>query len=113
MKFILDKNKLNIIRMRSGRLCLELATGVCRERFRVLAEDILTLISGDVVSKNESVDIEVWEIKIGNEELWIVYEEGVGVITLESQSEGGDKVIANIKEVGFNFELIGFQPGNN
>lgn len=97
MQIFIDGKSLFVGRMSSGRLYIELTSAVGWEGFPGYAEEFVSIFSGRVVSRNDSVDTRVWGVSLNNEELRLVYEDFPVMITLESISDGGDKVIEAIK----------------
>lgn len=93
MSMLIDRKAFVIGRMSSGRLYAELTSEIGWEGFPDYAEKFVNMFSGRIVSKNDSVDCRVWGVLLNNQSLRLVYEDFPLMITLESQSDGGDEFI--------------------
>ncbi|WP_428555635.1 DUF3630 family protein [Pseudomonas edaphica] len=99
MKSFIDNKVFALGRMKSGRLYVELLSDVGWEGFPNYAEEFVKLFSGSITSRNDSVDTRVWGVIIKGQSLRLVYEDFPVMISLESQSEGGDRFIEGLREV--------------
>ena len=97
MKDFVDEKVFSLGRMRSGRLYVELTSDVGWEGFPNYAEEFVKLFSGEIISRSDSVDARVWEVIIKDQFLRLVYEDFPAMISLESQSEEGDRFIEELK----------------
>lgn len=91
-KFI-TKDHLCFGHMASGRRYIELTADVGWDEFPRYAEKFAQFFAGKIITRNNSVDILLWEITIQNELFHLVYEDFPTMISLESQSDGGDRFI--------------------
>ena len=99
MKRFIDDNVYALGRMKSGRLYAELISDVGWEGFPNYVEEFIKLFSGSIISKNDSVDTRVWGVIIKGQSLRLVYEDFPVMISLESQSEGGDRFVEELREI--------------
>lgn len=99
MKKFIDDDVYALGRMKSGRLCAELISDVGWEGFPDYAEKFIKLFSGSIISRSDSVDTRVWGVIIKGQPLRLVYEDFPVMISLESQSEEGDRFIEGLREV--------------
>lgn len=99
MKSFVDEKVFSLGRMKSGRLYVELTSDVGWEGFPNYVGEFVKLFSGRVISKNDSVDTRVWGVIINDRLLRLVYEDFPVMISLESQSEEGDRFIEGLREV--------------
>ena len=97
MPMLIDEKTFSIGSMRSGRLYADLTSEVGWEGFPSYAEAFVNMFFGEIVSRSDSVDTRVWGVSLNNESLRLVYEDFPVMITLESQSDGGDKFIEELK----------------
>ncbi|MET0774906.1 MAG: DUF3630 family protein [Pseudomonas mandelii] len=97
MLILIDEEVFSIGSMSSGRLYADLTSDVGWEGFPNYAEEFVNMFSGRIVSRSDSVDTRVWDILLNNESLRLVYEDFPVMITLESQSDGGDEFIEALK----------------
>lgn len=99
MKSFVDEKVFSLGRMKSGRLYVELTSDVGWDGFPNYANEFVKLFSGRIISKNDSVDTRVWGVIINGRLLRLVYEDFPVMISLESQSEEGDRFIEGLREV--------------
>lgn len=99
MKGFIDDKVYALGRMKSGRLYAELISDVGWEGFPNYAEEFIKLFSGSIISRNDAVDTRVWGVIIKGQSLRLVYEDFPVMISLESQSEGGDRFVEELREV--------------
>ncbi|VVP60963.1 DUF3630 family protein [Pseudomonas fluorescens] len=99
MKKFIDENVYSIGRMKSGKLYVELISDVGWEGFPDYAEEFIKQFSGSIINRNDSVDTRVWGVIIKGQSLRLVYEDFPVMISLESQSEGGDRFIEELREI--------------
>jgi hypothetical protein len=85
--------KLGISQMTSGRLCLSLSEEISWEAYPRYAEKIIEVCGGVVRGKTESPDIRIWNVVISQQELRLVYEDYPQLVSLESCSAGGDRLL--------------------
>ena len=89
---------LGIDRMSSGRLVLSLTTIVTWDEFPECANRLMSAIEGCVKRKSETVDIRIWNFEVNEVALNLVCEDFPQLISIESDSDAGDKEILVIKE---------------
>ena len=99
MKRFIDEGVYALGRMKSGRLYVELISDVGWEGFPDYAEEFIKLFSGGITSRSDSVDTRVWGLTIKGQSLRLVYEDFPVMISLESQSEEGDRFVEGLREV--------------
>jgi hypothetical protein len=99
MKKFIDEKVFSLGRMRSGRLYVELTSDVDWEDFPNYAEEFVKLFSGKIISRSDSIDTRVWGANIKDRLLRLVYEDFPVMISLESQSEEGDRFIEGLSEM--------------
>ncbi|AZE97661.1 hypothetical protein C4J95_0166 [Pseudomonas orientalis] len=104
MRKIIDEKVFSLGRMRSGRLYAELTSDVGWEGFPSYAEEFVKLFSGKIISRSDSVDTRVWGVIIEDLLLRLVYEDFPVMISLESQSEEGDRLMEKLKEISIKGE---------
>lgn len=97
MKNFIDEKVFSIGRMTSGRLFLELTSDIGWEGFPNYAQEFVKLLSGSVISRSDSVDTRIWGVMINNEILRLVYEDFPVMVSLESKSEEGDRIIEDLR----------------
>ena len=94
-KFIPEK--ISIITIASGHLCLELTEKVGWENFTIFAEQLVALLGGAVLNKADGVEICVWKIRLQDCELRLVYEDYPTMVSLESSSDAGDECLREVQ----------------
>lgn len=104
MRKIIDEKVFSLGRMRSGRLYAELTSDVGWEGLPSYAEEFVKLFSGKIISRSDSVDTRVWGVIIEDLLLRLVYEDFPVMISLESQSEEGDRLMEKLKEISIKGE---------
>ena len=82
--------------MKSGRFYAELNEKYSWEEFPIYAEEFSKLLSGEILSRNDSFDIRVWILLVEKVRLRLVYEDFPVMISLESQNEEGDLIIKSL-----------------
>lgn len=84
--------------MASGHLCLELTDKVDWNRFPAFAEGVLEKLGGQRLRMNNSVDMHLWEVRVDNAELRLVFDDFPTMVSLESSDDRGDEVLKRIFE---------------
>ena len=86
----LRTEKLSLLTMASGHLCLNLTESVGWGDFPAYADGLLRLLNGSVHTKADGVELCVWKVRFGSCELRLVYEDFPTMISLESSTDEGD-----------------------
>jgi hypothetical protein len=94
----LQTEQLALITMASGHLCLNLTESVGWEDFPAYAGELLRQLNGTVQSKADGVEICVWKVRLGNRELRLVYDDYPTMISLESSTDDGDSLLAELHQ---------------
>lgn len=97
MKELTEVSVLSLEMMSSGHSCLNLSSKVSWEGFSEYAEKILEKLGGVIYKKSDSPDVRVWDVLIQGELLRLVFDDFPTMVSLESKSESGDKVLLSIK----------------
>ena len=84
---------LGIHLMASGHRCLHLSERIGWEDFPDYAHDLLTLIQGSKVSVLDGPDMRLWKIQTEATELRLVYDDYPQMVSLESDTDAGDRVL--------------------
>lgn len=82
---------LNLFKMHSGDLSLQLSEQISWEAFPVYVAEVLKQIGGKVINKNDGIDMRIWNIEFEAWRLQIVYEDYPQMISIES-AEPNDQV---------------------
>lgn len=83
--------------MKSGHICLNLNNEITWDDFPEYAERLLSLVEGEIQEKTDAFDIRIWEVKIKTELFRLVFDDFPMMISLESLSDQGDKIIRKIQ----------------
>ncbi|MDH2433503.1 DUF3630 family protein [Pokkaliibacter sp. MBI-7] len=97
MRNLPKENLLTIEKMKSGRLCLNLNSYTEWEDFPEYAKKLANKLDANINSKIDSIDIRIWELKIKNEIVRLVFDDFPMLISLESTSKEGDILLSDIK----------------
>lgn len=84
---------LQLESMKSGHLALNLTSMVGWNAFPLYVNRLLALLGGSVLSKNDSVDIRVWEVAFAGVAVLCVYDDYPQMVSIESRDVGGDAVL--------------------
>jgi len=85
--------------MQSGSLCLNLSSRVGWDDFPDFVQKLLRNIGGEIIEKNDAVDIRVWNVDFNGEMLRIVWDDFPVMVSLESSSPSGDQKINEIFDI--------------
>ena len=80
----------------SGFLSLEMPSRLGRTLFPLWARWFCRRVGGRVEEKTATPEMTIWELTIEGEPMRLVWEKFPMGITLESESEGGDKIIQRL-----------------
>jgi hypothetical protein len=89
----LPLDALELKLMASGHVCLNLSERVSWEEFPGYANELLALLNGSTVSVTEGPDIRLWRVLVEHTELRLVYEDFPEMVSLESDSDLGDRLL--------------------
>ena len=90
--------KLIIVTMASGNLCLEITESVGRCQFPQFAEQIVAALDGLVLSRTDVVEMCLWRIQVQKCDFLLVYDDFPTMVSIEASSDGGDVLIPSIRE---------------
>jgi hypothetical protein len=102
---------LNISKMASGNLCLDLTEKINWEDFASYANSLVNILNGEIISKTVGFDLIIWEISVNGESFRLVFDDFPVMVTLESSSEQGDEQLLKIKD--YLMQIMGSGIGNN
>ena len=94
MTLLLDK--LEIERMNSGHLCLNLSDNISWDEFPSYASKLVKVCGGIINSKNDTAEIRIWGVDITDTHLRLVYEDYPQMVSLESDSDASDETIRRL-----------------
>jgi hypothetical protein len=92
----LNLDSLSIQRMASGHLCLNLSQSVNWDSFSNFAEAFIKIVEGEVLCRNDGVDIKQWNVLIDGQTLRLVFDDFPLMTSLESSDAPGDRVIEQV-----------------
>jgi hypothetical protein len=92
----LRTEKLSLLTMASGHLCLNFTESVGWGDFPAYADELLRLLNGSVESKADGVELCIWKVRFGGCELRLVYEDYPTMISLESSTDEGDSLLVEL-----------------
>lgn len=95
---IVDSNEMNLEKLNSGHLSLELYSKLNWDDFPSFVDALLQGFSGSVEKKTDTVDIRIWELNMSGERLRVVFEDFPVMASLESDTVGGDRLLQEIKD---------------
>lgn len=90
---------LKICKMASGNFSLEMTEQVSWKNFPYFAEEFISLFSGSIVSKADTVDARVWDVIINDKKFWLAFQDFPVMISLDAQDETGNEEIIEIQEM--------------
>lgn len=85
--------------MHSGHLCLNLSSRIGWDEFPDFVQELLRCIGGQVIEKNDAVDLRVWNVDFGGEVIRIVWDDFPLMVSIESPSSSGDQKINEIFDI--------------
>jgi hypothetical protein len=94
MNSLLDVLKID--KMASGHLCLNLSKQVNWDTFPDLADQLLGLLGGCVLQKNDGPDMRLWQVRINGCDLRLVFDDYPLMTSLESSDVAGDELIKDV-----------------
>jgi hypothetical protein len=89
----LRTEKLSLLTMASGHVCLNLTEAVGWADFPAYADELIRLLNGSVESKADGVELCIWKVRFGGCGLRLVYEDYPTMISLESSTSDGDSLL--------------------
>lgn len=89
---------LNINKMASGHLCLDLTEKVKWEDFPSYAKLLIKLLSGKILSKVDGPDIRIWDVRINKNNYRLTFDDFPLMVALESSDDEADNEIKRIME---------------
>lgn len=95
----INKEKLKIDKMASGNLCLFLTDKIEWSQFNKFAQNFIDSLNGKINSKSESASTIIWDIRIDDNDLLLVYDDFPYGITLESKNKNSDILINKIYKI--------------
>lgn len=95
---IINPNELNLDKLNSGHLCLELSSNVNWEQFPSFVEALLQSFGGTVDKKTDTADIRIWEVNMSGERIRVIFEDFPVMTSLESDTDSGDRLLQEIKD---------------
>jgi hypothetical protein len=90
--------KLELQKMASGHLCLELTEAVAFEDFPKFADEFLSTIGATVLHRLESFDLQIWDILLSNCEMRLVFEDFPVMVSIRSTSDEGDQILRKLRD---------------
>ena len=84
---------LEIVRMASGHVCLNLSDKISWEDFPSFAELLLNTVNGKSFDVSDSVAIRMWHVKIEGVAMLLVFDDFPLMVSLESQDARGDVIL--------------------
>ncbi len=94
---VVDSAELNIEKLNSGHLYLELFSKLNWDDFPDFVEALLQGFGGNVRKKTDTADIRIWELNMAGEAIRVVFEDFPVMASLESDTDGGDRLLQEIK----------------
>jgi len=95
---IIDSSELSLEKLNSGHLCLELFSKLDWDQFPSFVDALLQSFSGSIEKKTDTVDIRIWELNMSGESIRVVFEDFPVMVSLESDTDGGDRLLQEIKD---------------
>ncbi len=92
-----DSAELNIKKLNSGHLYLELFSKLNWDDFPDFVESLLQVFGGNVTNKADTADIRIWELNMTGEIIRAVFEDFPVMVSLESDTDGGDRLLQEIR----------------
>jgi len=97
MKKILNALHLHV--MHSGHYSLDLSTQIAWDDFPAFATKFLRRSGGSIVRKIDGPDLRIWNVKIGETELRLVFDDYPAMVSIESSDNIGDLTLKHLLEV--------------
>jgi hypothetical protein len=94
--FVLEK--LDIHKMASGHLCLNLSESVEWDQFPQFAEKLAAILGAGVSDIAKSVEMRIWHLQFPTCKIMFVYDDFPQLVSLESDSFQGDDILKNLVE---------------
>lgn len=104
MNKILNAEMLNISKMASGHLCLNITENVNWDDFPEYANKLIKILNGELLSKVDATDVRIWEITINNHKFNLTYDDYPIMVALESSDDNSDNEIVNIQDILLNLK---------
>ncbi len=89
---------LNLSKMQSGNLSLELSEKIDWDIFPAYIYEILNYTSGKITNKNDLHDMRMWNIEIDGLEVRVVYEDFPQMASVESDSLSANEFLEKLFE---------------
>jgi len=104
MNKILNAEILNISKMASGHLCLNITENINWDDFPEYANKLIKIFNGELLSKVDATDVRIWEININNQKFNLTFDDYPIMVALESSDDGSDTEIENIRDILLNLK---------
>ena len=88
---------LNIKKMWSGHLCLQITERITWDEFPCYAEKLIKVLHGKIISRVDSPDIRIWDVSINGKKFQLIFDDYPLMVTLESIDDEADSEIKNIR----------------
>lgn len=95
---------LNINKMASGHLSLDITEKINWEEFATFAEKFIKFFNGSILSKVDGPDIRIWEVDINNHNFRLIFDDYPIMVSLESMDELSDNELKRIRGVLLNLQ---------
>ena len=92
----LKLDALAIQKMASVHFCLNLSERVGWEGFPAFVEKLLEATGGEIVSRSDGPDMRLWNVRIDDSDLKLVFDDYPVMTYLESSDHAGDIVIEKL-----------------
>jgi hypothetical protein len=91
-------NSLALQTMASGHLCLNLTGRVSWEAFPSFADDFVGSIAGKITNKSDAPDLRIWEVRVDNTVLRLVFDDYPVMVSLESSDIQSDELLKRLHQ---------------
>jgi len=95
----LQLDMLAIEKMASGHECLSLSERISWEDFPCFAENLISLIGGEIIEKIDGPDMRLWQVKYRTSILQLVFDDYPLMVSLESLDSNGDLIIHDLYKI--------------
>lgn len=90
--------KLEVVKMASGRNALLLSERVTWEQFPEYAREFADALHATISEQADAPDCRVWQLTIDGEPFWLSYDDYPGALSLEARSDGASEIVGEIRE---------------
>lgn len=94
----LPLEKLDIVRMASGRSALLLSESVRWEQFPEFARHFSAALHAKVTDEADAPDVRVWQLTVEGELFYLAFDDFPGTVSLEARSDGASEMIGEIQK---------------